>query len=326
MKAIRLERPGVFAPIELEEPAPPGPGEALVAIRRVGVCGTDFAGYRGTMPFIECPRILGHELAGEILKVGEGVTHLRAGDRCSVEPYLNCGACFACERGTVNCCQRLEVLGVHIDGGLRLRINLPARKLHPSRKLEPDQLALVEPLGIGFHAVNRGAPRRGDDALVIGAGPIGLATLEFLRLAGARATVVDVNEGRLDLCRRKGAARTATSPGDALFPLVIDATGNAASMGNALNSVAHGGTLVFVGITREKVAIDDPVLHRREITVRASRNALPDEFDRIIRLMEEGKVDSRPWITHRTAFDRFIDDFPAYTRPETGVIKAVVDV
>src|SRR6478752_1002825 len=194
MKAICLEKPGQFGQIDLSEPARPGRGEAIVRVHRVGICGSDISGFLGKMPFYSYPRIPGHELGVEVIEVGEGVSNVRPGDRCSVEPYMNCQECLACRRGRTNCCKNLKVLGVHTDGGMRPRFIVPARKLHPSSKLTLDQLALVETLAIGCHAVNRGAPNIGDPVLVIGAGPIGLATIEFVKLAGAKTIVLDLNE------------------------------------------------------------------------------------------------------------------------------------
>jgi alcohol dehydrogenase len=340
MKAIRLEKPGQFNRIEIDEPARPGPAEAVVRVRRVGVCGTDFSGFHGRMPFYSYPRIPGHELGVEVVSVGDRVGNVKPGDRCAVEPYLNCETCLACRRGASNCCMTLQVLGVHTDGGLRDRFVLPARKLHPSPKLTLDQLALVETLGIGGHAVERGAPRDGEDLLIVGAGPIGLSVLEFARAAGAKVTVVDVNPARLDFCRKTmGASQTVLLKGDGselkelegvtsgnLFPVVIDATGNVKSMSNATSYVAHTGRLVYVGITSESMSIAHPLMHRREISILASRNSVPETFRKIIALIEEGRIDTRPWITHRSPFEGFIDAFPAWTKPETGVVKAMVEV
>jgi alcohol dehydrogenase len=340
MNAIVLQKPGNFERIAVEEPPCPGPGEALVRVHRVGICGTDISGYLGKMPFYSYPRIPGHELGVEVLEVGPTVTKVRPGDRCAVEPYLHCGRCFACRRGGINCCEQLQVLGVHTDGGLRPRFLVPAEKLHVSTKLEWEQLALVETLAIGCHAVSRCQPQRGDHVLVIGAGPIGLAVIEFVRLTGATITVFDVNERRLDFCRRiQGVAHTMAVRGDgaelaqlrditdgALASVVLDATGSCQSMSNALNYVAHTGKLVFVGITTEQVHFPQALMHRREMTFLGTRNALPAEFERIIRLIEDGRIDTRPWITHRTPFEDMIGRFPSYTRPETGVIKAMVEV
>jgi alcohol dehydrogenase len=340
MHAIQLEQPGRFRTITIPEPPEPGPGEALVRVHRVGICGTDISGYLGKMPFYSYPRIPGHELGVEVVAVSSSVENVRPGDRCSVEPYMNCQNCFACRRGRPNCCEQLQVLGVHTDGGLRPQFIVPARKLHSSKKLTLDQLALVETLGIGCHAVDRGAPQAGEQVLIVGAGPIGLSVIEFVKLTGATITVLDVNQKRLDFCKQAmGVAHTVTlaTPESALremseitsgnlFPVVFDATGNTRSMCAAFEYVAFTGRLVFVGIVTETVSFPDPLFHRREMTVFATRNALPTDFRRIIGLIEDGRIDTRPWITHRTPFGELIKRFPSYTRPETGVIKAVVEV
>ena len=340
MKAIVLEAPRKFSLVERDSSQSLQPDEALVRVRRVGICGTDVAGYLGQMPFFRYPVIPGHELGVEVAAVGEAVQNVRLGDRCSVEPYLNDPQSFASRRGRPNCCDRLEVLGVHTDGGLRPEFVLPARKLHVSAKMTYDQLALVETLAIGCHAIQRGRPQEGEQVLVIGAGPIGLSVVEFARVAKAKITILDMNERRLEFCRKSmGVEQTVLAKGGEAdlrelervtdgnaFPLVLDATGNHRSMSQAVNFVAHTGRLVFVGITTQEVRFSHPLVHRREMTLLASRNALPEDFSRIIRLIEEGAIDTRPWITHRSEFERLIDDFPSYTLPETGVIKAMVEV
>src|SRR5690349_20578517 len=201
MKAILLEKPGNFQTIEIESPPAPAAGQALVRVHRIGICGSDISGYLGKMPFYSYPRIPGHELGVEVLAVGAGVTNVRPGDRCAVEPYMNCGDCHACRKGASNCCANLKVLGVMTDGGLRDRFVLRADKLHPSKTLTFDQLALVETLGIGCHAVDRSGLARGENCLVIGAGPIGLSSIVFANLTGARVIVLDMNRQRLDFCR-----------------------------------------------------------------------------------------------------------------------------
>jgi alcohol dehydrogenase len=339
MKAIQLEKPQQFRPVEISEPPAPGAGEALVRVHRVGICGTDISGYLGKMPFFSYPRIPGHELGVEVLAVGAGVTNVKPGDRCSVEPYMNCGQCFPCRKGATNCCENLKVLGVMMDGGLTERITLPARKLHPANGLAPEQCALVETLAIGCHAVNRGNPQPGEHVLVIGAGPIGLSVVEFAKLSGARTIVMDLNAQRLEFVRHKmGVADTVLSRGDgselealramtggALAQCVIDATGSNKSMSAAFQFCGFTGRLVYVGITPAEVVFPHaPIMHRRELTLMGSRNALPPDFTRIIRLIEEGKIDTRPWITHQADIDQLIGVFPSWIKPETGVIKAVV--
>lgn len=340
MRAIRLEQPRHFEYVEIDAPGPPGPGQALVKTHRMGICGTDYSGYLGKMPFFRYPRVPGHELGVTVLETGADVRNVEPGDRCSVEPYMNCGTCYACRRGSPNCCESLNVIGVMIDGGLCDRFLVRADKLHVSRNLTFEQLALVETLGIGCHATDRGDPQDGSDVLIIGAGPIGLATLEFTRLTGARISIMDRVESRLDFCRhRYGIENTvvfessesateqlrAITGGD-MYSLVTDATGSPASMSGALSYVAHTGTLVYVGITTENVTFPHPALHRPEMTIKGSRNALPRDFGRIIRLIEDGTIDTDPWITHRTPFEEVVAEFEGFTRPESGVIKAMIEV
>ncbi|MDP1796101.1 MAG: zinc-binding alcohol dehydrogenase family protein [Planctomycetaceae bacterium] len=340
MRAIQLEHPKSFRLIDIPEPTDPGPGEAIVRVHRIGICGTDISGYLGKMPFYSYPRIPGHELGVEVMAVGAGVTNVTVGDPCSVEPYINNPNSFASQRGRPNCCEDLQVLGVHTDGGMRKLFTLPARKLHKAASLSMEQLALVETLAIGCHAVFRSAPQPRENVLVIGAGPIGLSVIEFVRLSGANLIVMDMVESRLQFCREKmGVMHTVMFAGDGseektlreltggnLPTIVIDATGNAKSMSNALNYVGHTGKLVFVGITTDNVTFPHPLMHRREMTLLASRNAMPEDFDRIIDLIQTGKIDTRPWITHRVGFDDLPGQFPSYIKPETGVIKAIVAI
>jgi 2-desacetyl-2-hydroxyethyl bacteriochlorophyllide A dehydrogenase len=343
MKVVTLQQPGQFTFGEAAAPSDIAPGEALVRVRRVGVCGTDLHAYRGKQPFFSYPRILGHELGIEIVQVGRGGRNdlddrrLEPGDRCAVEPYLNCGHCIACRNGKTNCCADLKVLGVHCDGGMRELIAVPIVKLHRSRTLTLEQLALVETLGIGAHAVDRCQVREGESVLVIGSGPIGLSVIQFARAAGAKVLVMDVNESRLRFCRQHlGVQETILAADDALERVrslragdlptaVFDATGNASSMMKAFDYVAPGGRLVFVGLVQGDVSFSDPHFHRREITLLATRNSTAADFTRIIRLIEAGQIDTTPWITHRAACDRVATDFAGWLTPEAGVIKAMVE-
>ena len=340
MRAIRLEKPEHFAAVEIDEPGKPGSGEALVEVHRVGICGTDVSGYLGKMPFFTYPVIPGHELGVQVLEVGEGVDNVREGDRCSIEPYMNCGDCYACQKGATNCCESLEVIGVHKNGGMCERFILPARKLHPSIKLTMEQLALVETLAIGCNCINRSGTRQGDKVLVIGAGPIGMAAIEFLKVAKAEITVMDMNETRLEFCKEKlGVDHTVVFKNDGTevdrlrevnegeLPItVIDATGNHISMSNAFQYVSFTGQVLYVGITTQELSFKHVSIHRPELTIKASRNAVPSDFVRIISLIEEGVINTDPWLTHQASYDDFIAEFPSWLKPETGVIKAVLNM
>jgi len=339
MKTIRLDEPGHLTFLSTEPPAAPGNGGALVKVHRIGVCGTDIHAFGGKQPFFTYPRILGHELGVEVLAVGEGVSNVKVGDRCSVEPYMNCGTCIACRNGKTNCCTTLQVLGVHTDGGMREQIIVPARKLHSSSKLNYEQLALVETLGIGCHAVERAQLQPGEFVLVIGAGPIGLAVMQFAVEKGAQVIVLDINEARLEFCRKQiGVQHTINGAMDnpiQLLPTltnhqlptaVFDATGNPKSMMASFEYPAAGGRIVFVGLFQGDVTFNDPNFHRRELTLLASRNAQPQDFKRIIGLIEDGRINTTPWITHRASFDDVVREFPPWTKPETGVIKAMIEL
>ena len=338
MKTIILNQPGQLSQIETERPSAPGAGEALVRVHRVGICGTDLHAFRGRQPFFSYPRILGHELGVEIVELGSASETLKVGDRCAVEPYLNCGQCIACRRGKPNCCAHLQVLGVHADGGMREFFVVPQQKLHVSSKLSFDQLALVETLGIGAHAVARAQIESGENVLVIGAGPIGLSVIQFAKEARARVLVLDVNENRLRFCREQlGADAVVLADDKALSTVealtngdlpttVFDATGNKASMEGAFQFVAPGGRLVFVGLVQADIQFHDPFFHRREITLMGSRNATAHDLARIIMLMESGAIDTAPWITHRSRFDDLIGTFPDWLQPQNGVIKAMLEM
>lgn len=349
MKALVLTEPGHLDRVDIEAPAEPAPDDAIVRIRRVGICGTDLHAFRGRQPFFEYPRILGHELGGQVAAVGAGVTCVRPGDRVAVEPYLECGQCLPCRRGRYNCCERLRVLGVHTDGGMREWIAVPARKLHRSATLDLDQLALVETLGIGAHAVARAAVEDGETVLVVGAGPIGLATAQFALLVRARVWVLERDEGRRAAAvRLLGSAGPAgdglagvfgsldpSAPASALLPAlcggsaptcVFDATGSRASMEAAFAYPACSGRLVFVGFQPEPVTFGNPEFHRRELQLLASRNATAADFARIIDLMEASRIDAAPWITHRAGYGDVVETFTSWLRPETGVVKAVLEL
>ena len=316
MRAIQISEIKTLKPIEIDAPNAPGPGQALVKTHRMGVCGTDISCYLGKFPFFDFPRIPGHELGVEVLQVGDSVENVSVGDRCSVEPYMNCGQCYPCRRGATNCCQNLKVIGVMMDGGLCESFLVRADKLHPSTRLNYDQLALVETLAIGCHANDRGNPRPGDHALIIGAGPIGLATLEFTKLTGAVMSVMDMNPERLNfVAENYGVKNTVEFKGDGseidrmrevtngdMYQVIVDATGNKHSMAGALKYLAPTGSLVYVGITTEEISFTHPTMHKPEASIVASRNALPPDFTRIIQLIEQGTINTDPWITHRTGF------------------------
>lgn len=323
MDEVVLEEPRRLRLREAPPPVP-GPDEALVRVRRIGVCGTDLHAYDGRMPFVRCPRVLGHELAVEVLSAPPNDRGISVGALCAVEPYLACGSCHTCRSGRPNCCAALRVLGVHCDGGMREQMAVPVDRLHASQRLAPDQLALVETLGIGAHAVARSGVGPSETALIVGLGPIGLATLQFAMNTGARVRAMEIDPTRRAwVAGRFGVAVLAERPADAA-DVVFDATGHRGAMEASFDLVAFGGRLVFVGLTDQSITFDNAGFHRRELTLLATRNS-HDQFPRIMQMIETGRIDTAPWITHRMSLREVCEQLGQL--PGTaGVVKAMIEV
>lgn len=328
------------APGELvleRRPTPtPGPDEVLLRVRRVGVCGTDMHIYRGTQPYLSYPRVMGHELSGEVVTAPTG-SGLAPGDHAYVMPYLSCGVCPACAKGKTNCCMNIRVLGVHIDGGLAEYLAVPRGFVRKVEGVNLDEAAMVEFLAIGAHAVRRARIEPGQSALVVGAGPIGIAAALFARLAGARVTVLDGREDRLAFCaehlgvertvaleERMGETLSALTDG-AFFDVVFDATGNAQAMERGFRFIAHGGSYVLVSIVRGEIRFSDPEFHKRETTLLSSRNATEEDFETVMKAMREGLVPDAALATHRLALAEVPAGFHRLLDPAEGVIKAIVE-
>ena len=336
MRALLCVKPGELAVIERSRPAP-GPGEVLVRIRRAGVCGTDLHIFEGSHPFLEYPRVIGHELSGEVEETGPGCT-TAVGQKVFVIPYLSCGECVACRRGKTNCCQRIAVLGVHIDGGMADYVSVPEGNVAAADGVTLDQAAMVEFLAIGAHAVRRANPQEGDRVLVVGAGPIGAGCMIFAHLHGGSVTALDMRQDRLDFCRKElGVDHTVAAGADTLaalskltggdlFDIVIDATGKAGSMAAGFDYVAHGGTYVLVSVVRDTIAFSDPNFHAREISLLGSRNATRADFVEVFQAMRDGLVPTAALATHRATLEQSATLFPEWIKPETGVIKALIEI
>jgi 2-desacetyl-2-hydroxyethyl bacteriochlorophyllide A dehydrogenase len=334
MKALVCTTPRQFNYINTEIPAP-AKGETLLKIERIGICGTDLHAFEGTQPYFNYPRILGHELAATIVETKAiGFT---AGDKVTIIPYMHCGNCIACNSGKNNCCVNMRVFGVHIDGGMREFVTVPNHALLKSEGLSIDELALVEPLAIGAHAVNRAAVTNGEFVLVIGAGPIGLGIAQFARIAGAHVIVVDVNDDRLQFCSTHVGVEHTINPlkqdvmealklitSNNMPTVVIDATGNLDAINNAFVYLAHGGRYVLVGLQKEQISFSHPEFHKREATLMSSRNANVSDFEHVMESIKNGLVQPANYITHKVAFDEVATQFESLLDPNSKVVKAVV--
>ena len=320
MQQLVLAAPGRFIEREVESPSN-ATDEALVRINRVGVCGSDFHAFAGRHPAYIYPRVLGHELSGIVIKASPNEFGIKDGDRCAIDPYLNCGRCSMCLAGRTNCCERLEVIGIHRDGGMQELLPVPFRLLHHSETLALDELALVETLGIGAHAVKRSEATPGERALIIGAGPIGLGTALFAQAAGCIVTIAEQNEHRRLFAAQYGWNVVPNATGS-IADLVFDATGSPQVMAESLYSVAPGGKLIFVGLTSDPVALNDSLFHKHEVTLLASRNSA-HQFPRVIRMLEAGEIDVKGWISHRLVLSELSTKFADLPKL-SNLIKAIV--
>ncbi len=334
MHYIVCQEPGQFAVGEKPEPERKK-GEALLKIRRVGICGTDLHAYGGNQPFFKYPRILGHELAGEVVEVDANAQGIEPGDRVVIMPYVSCGICIACRAGKTNCCARLEVLGVHIDGGMQEYLSVRCDLLIRSNDLAYEQLAIVEPLSIGAHAVRRADLHAGENVAVVGCGPIGLGLMKFAQLAGARVIALDVNPDRLAYARDAMAIEQTVQVTDQpverireltrgdMCTAVFDATGNKKALESGIQYLAHGGRYILVGLNKGDLTFHHPSIHAREAAILCSRNATLDDFHHVMRHLPDFPTAS--FITHQVPYKEMIGQFDSWLEPETGVIKAMVE-
>lgn len=336
MRALVCLKPGELALEDRPEPRR-ADGEVLVQILRIGICGTDYHIFEGSHPYLQYPRVMGHELSGEVLEAPDS-SELRPGQRVVINPYISCGHCIACRSGKPNCCVRIAVLGVHRDGGMCERISLPAGNVYPAGPLSLDQAAGVEFLAIGAHSVSRSRAAPGDKALVIGAGPIGLGVAAFARIAGCEVTVMDRDAERLAFAMSTigtahaimggdtAAAAIAELTGGDGFTMVFDATGSRSSMETAFQYVAHGGTLTLVSVVNEQIGFSDPAFHQREMTLAGSRNALKGDFAHVVAAIADGSVPLDKLITHRTTLEGARTQLPVWTTAKRGLVKALIEV
>ncbi|HEY8880601.1 MAG TPA: zinc-binding alcohol dehydrogenase family protein [Roseateles sp.] len=335
MLTVTCESPGRLVALDRPRPARQ-PGEVLLRVKRVGVCGTDLHIFTGHQPYLEYPRVMGHELSG-VVEEAEPGSGFAPGDPVYVMPYLSCGSCIACRQGKTNCCTRIQVLGVHRDGAFTEFISVPSHFVGKAEGITLDQAAMLEFLAIGAHAVRRGEVRAGQRVLVVGAGPIGLGVMLFAKLRGALVTAIDGRADRLKFAREHIGADSAVPLGEGdeaelsrltggeFFDLVFDATGNRQAMERGFRFIAHGGRYVLVSIVQGELSFSDPEFHKREATLLGSRNATTEDFETVMQAMRDGLVPDAALGTHRLALADVPAGFPRLLDPAQGVIKAIVE-
>ena len=337
MNAIVCKQPGELKYIKKDIPILQK-GHSLLKIKRVGICGTDFHAYEGTQPYFEYPRILGHEIAAEIVETNSN-NGLHNGDKVTLVPYFNCGKCIACRNEKPNCCSSLQVFGVHIDGAMCEFISVPDFSIVPGNGLNFDELALIEPLAIGAHGIRRSEIVKGQFILIIGAGPIGLGAMEFAKIAGGQVIGMDINKSRLQFCKEQlnipftinalsadvlEQVKTITS--GEMPSIVIDCTGNLNAINNAFQFVSHGGKFVLIGLQKGNLNINHPEFHKREATLMSSRNATMQDFEHVIANIKNKKIDPFKFITHRVQFSEFVSQFLVLKNAQSDVIKALIEL
>ena len=328
--------PGKLEYIDKEDPSSKA-AHVIIKIKRVGICGTDLHAYKGTQPYFNYPRILGHELSGDVVETND-INGITEGNSVTIIPYFNCGHCIACRNNLPNCCTNIKVCGVHVDGAMREFLSVPSYSIVQHAGLDYDALSVIEPLAIGAHGVKRAGVKPGEFVLVMGAGPIGLGAMQFASIAGASVIALDINNEKLQFAKNKfnipyivNASGTHVEEellditnGD-MPTVVIDATGNRQAINKALMYLAHGGRYVLIGLQKDEICFSHPEFHKRETTLMSSRNATRTDFNYVIECIEKKLVDPLAYITHRIKFAELKDAFETWLNPGSNVIKAIVD-
>ena len=334
MHYLVCEKPGEFA---LKEKGVPQrkEHEALLKIRSVGICGTDLHAYSGNQAFFTYPRILGHELCAEVLEIGGNPKNISVGDKVAVMPYLSCGKCVACTNGKSNCCSSINVLGVHIDGGMQEQIAVPVDILIPVGNLTDDEIAIIEPLAIAAHALRRAEVKSGEFIAVMGCGPIGIGILKQAQIIGAKVIAMDINPGRLTYAKEAIGCDHVVNVSEAsldeikaitngnLCTAVFDATGAKHALENGPEYMAYGGRFVLVGLSKGEITYNHPKIHAKEATIMCSRNATMEDFEQVIQIMDRFPTSS--FITQKVPYTEMIAHFDTWMNPASGTIKALVD-
>lgn len=315
MRALVIDKPGETSLVDIDEPAI-GERDVLLRVRIVGFCGTDLSTFRGVNPLVSYPRIPGHELACTIEAKGAAVpVEFRVGQNVLVHPYQSCGVCSACRAGRPNCCRDNQTLGVQRDGAMTELVAVPWDKLYTSDKLTLREMALVEPLTIGYHAVERGRVIAGETVGVFGCGAIGIGVIAAAAARGANVVAIDVEDNKLALARKVGAQHTVNTAREELHAalqklterqgprVMIEAVGLPATFRAAVEEVSFAGRVVYIGYSKQPVEFDTRHFVQRELDILGSRNALADDFRAVIAFLEAGTFPVDDVVTQTVSLD-----------------------
>ncbi|TCO76498.1 zinc-binding alcohol dehydrogenase family protein [Marinisporobacter balticus] len=334
MRVVHIEEAGKIEVIEKPIPKPKK-GEALIKIKYCGICGSDVATYTGNQPFASYPRIPGHEFSAEIIKIEKNDLGFKEGMIVTANPYFNCGKCYSCKRGKVNCCESNETMGVQRDGSFAEYITMPIERLRDGKGLSAKTLALIEPFSISYHAVNRGDVQKGDNVLVIGSGAIGMFAMIAAKLRGANVYISDVFDGRLEKAKKLGANGVINANKENLeervkeitngngMDVCIEAVGRPETFLSCIENAAFGAKIILIGNGKMETTFNHSILLKKELDVYGSRNSLND-FRPLIDLVAEGKVEIDPMITDEFELDKVTDAFETLIHNDGSKLKVVV--
>lgn len=337
MKTVWIDKPYEIAVTDTDMPVP-GKGEALLKVLYGGICGADVASYTGNQPFTTYPRIPGHEFSAQIVSVPENDRNLKAGDIVTANPYFNCGSCYSCQRGFVNCCTDNQTMGVQRDGAFREYITMPVERIYDGKGLSAKELALVEPFTISYHALHRAPVKKGDKVLVVGAGPIGLFALIAAKAQGAEVYVADVLDGRLEKAMHFGAAGTINSGGLDIkeeaakitggngFDVCVEACGLSVTFLACIDCAAFAANIILIGNGKKETTFLHSVLLKKELNVFGSRNSYPGDFRAVIDLIASGEVNVLDMVSEVYPLSRADQAFKALADNDGSLAKVLIEM
>ena len=334
MKALLIERPGEARVVDV--PALEADGQqASLRVRRIGLCGTDLSTYLGKNPLVTYPRIPGHEIAATVERMPENELGLREGMDVTMSPYTSCGVCSACRQGRVNCCKRNQTLGVQRDGAMQERIAMPLEKLYAA-PLSIEELCIVEPLTVGCHAVARGRVTGDDVVAIYGCGGVGLGAVAAAAFRGAKVIGIDIDDRKLDLARKAGAREMIHSGRENVHArleeltnghgpdVVIEAIGRPETFRAAVEEVAFAGRVVYIGYAKEPVSYETRLFVQKELDILGSRNALPGDFQEVIRMIEQKRFPVAEAITMTVPLEKAPEMLRAWSERPAEFSKIMI--
>ncbi len=337
MKTVWIEKPFEIAVTETEKPVPKE-GEALLKILYCGICGADVASYTGNQPFTTYPRIPGHEFSAQIVSIPENDRNLKAGDIVTANPYFNCGSCYSCQRGYVNCCTDNQTMGVQRDGSFCEYITMPVERIYDGKGLSAKELALVEPFTISYHALHRAPVKKGDKVLIVGAGPIGLFALIAAKAQGAEVYVADVLDGRLEKAKQFGAAGTINSGKSDIkeeamkltdgngFDVCVEACGLSVTFLSCIECAAFAANIILIGNGKKETTFLHSILLKKELNVFGSRNSYAADFRAVIDLIASGEVDVLSMVSAIYPMERADEAFKALAENDGSLSKVLIEM